>query len=211
MANSVVSAILAATSDANVRLAMLLGSYLESGWRTDAVGDNGTSFGPFQIHLPAHPGVTQAEAEDPATAVHLMLPAYEAAVGRVSASTWKNSPEQAAETAAYYAERPAQTYYAARGSDAVGKAYQAAVGALGGKFVPGAGSGSPSSSGSPTLLDSLGNISDALTGMEKDAAQFMRDVLWISNPSNWVRIFSGVFGFLFLVAGLYFVAKGAGD
>lgn len=36
----------------------------ESGGRSDAVGDQGTSFGPWQIHLPAHPDVTQACAMD---------------------------------------------------------------------------------------------------------------------------------------------------
>jgi len=37
----------------------------ESGGRTDAVGDQGTSFGLWQIHLPAHPDVSQGCAEDP--------------------------------------------------------------------------------------------------------------------------------------------------
>lgn len=40
----------------------------ESGGRTDAVGDNGSSFGLWQIHLPAHPDVSQACALDPSCA-----------------------------------------------------------------------------------------------------------------------------------------------
>jgi hypothetical protein len=37
----------------------------ESGFDSNAVGDHGTSFGVAQIHLPAHPDVTEAEALDP--------------------------------------------------------------------------------------------------------------------------------------------------
>lgn len=37
----------------------------ESKLQADAVGDKGTSFGIFQIHLPAHRGVTKAQALDP--------------------------------------------------------------------------------------------------------------------------------------------------
>jgi hypothetical protein len=38
----------------------------ESSFNPGAVGDNGSSYGFFQIHLPAHPGVTAQQAEDPA-------------------------------------------------------------------------------------------------------------------------------------------------
>lgn len=38
---------------------------MESGERTEAVGDNGTSYGIFQIHLPAHPTITKEQATDP--------------------------------------------------------------------------------------------------------------------------------------------------
>lgn len=37
----------------------------ESDLDADAVGDYGTSFGVAQIHLPAHPEITKAEALDP--------------------------------------------------------------------------------------------------------------------------------------------------
>lgn len=37
----------------------------ESSFNANAVGDHDSSFGIFQIHLPAHPDITQAEAEDP--------------------------------------------------------------------------------------------------------------------------------------------------
>lgn len=37
----------------------------ESSMNSDAVGDHGTSFGLFQIHLPAHPDISEEEAENP--------------------------------------------------------------------------------------------------------------------------------------------------
>lgn len=37
----------------------------ESQYQWNDVGDHGTSFGACQIHLPAHPDITQAEAENP--------------------------------------------------------------------------------------------------------------------------------------------------
>ena len=44
--------------------------YCESRLNPDAVGDHGTSFGVAQIHLPAHPDITKAEALDPTWAVN---------------------------------------------------------------------------------------------------------------------------------------------
>ena len=37
----------------------------ESNYNPAAVGDHGKSIGIFQIHLPAHPDVSRAEAKDP--------------------------------------------------------------------------------------------------------------------------------------------------
>jgi hypothetical protein len=39
--------------------------WCESKYDTNAVGDKGTSFGIFQIHLPAHLDITKEEALDP--------------------------------------------------------------------------------------------------------------------------------------------------
>lgn len=44
----------------------------ESQWNPKAVGDHGTSYGLAQIHLPAHPDITKAQAEDPKYAIHFM-------------------------------------------------------------------------------------------------------------------------------------------
>lgn len=52
---------------ANV-LALILAH--ESGWSEHAVGDQGTSFGLAQIHLPAHPNVSRSQAEDPRFAIN---------------------------------------------------------------------------------------------------------------------------------------------
>lgn len=57
----------------------------ESGGQSNAVGDGGTSVGLAQIHLPAHPGVTSAQASDPATAAKL---AFSISNGGTNFSPW---------------------------------------------------------------------------------------------------------------------------
>jgi hypothetical protein len=52
-----------ANSDIAAAIAMA-----ESGGNPNAIGDNGTSFGLWQIHLPAHPDISQADATNPLTA-----------------------------------------------------------------------------------------------------------------------------------------------
>lgn len=110
MTNPVVAAILGATNDAHVRAAMLMGAQLESGMSTSAVGDNGKSFGPYQIYTVAHPNVSPSQAKDPGWATAFMLPAYQAGVNKVAPSLWTSDPAKAAATAAYYAERPKVMY-----------------------------------------------------------------------------------------------------
>lgn len=48
----------------------------ESGWNPKAVGDNGTSFGLVQIHLPSHPSITREQAEDPVFALNYIVDAF---------------------------------------------------------------------------------------------------------------------------------------
>lgn len=119
--NAVADAINSITTDPKVRAAMYMGSALESSQNPSAVGDNGTSYGAFQIHLPAHPGVTATEAQDPTFSARYMLSAYQAGVGKVQPSLWSSDPALAAATAAYYAERPAEMYsgYATKWSSIV--------------------------------------------------------------------------------------------
>jgi len=112
-AGTLVGIINSTAPDSHTRLAMIMGSGLESSW-SPATGDHGTSFGPFQIHLPAHPGVSASEAKDPTFAVRYMLPSYEAGVAKVADSLWQSDPKSAAALAAFYAERPANMYAARR-------------------------------------------------------------------------------------------------
>lgn len=148
--------VISQVSDPHVRLAMLTGAALEGGTygpgSSIGVGDNGHSFGYFQINLPYHPGVTGAKARDPQFAVNYMKGAYTAAAAQIPASLWQSNPEQAAEETAVKAERPAKSYYAARGQSAVDRAYNMAQGALGGPGVPGGSGGvaAPLGGNSPT-------------------------------------------------------------
>jgi hypothetical protein len=109
------SAVLAATNNLRTRQSMLLGSALEGGWGpTFNVGDQGTSFGPYQMHqggLLTSLGLTPQQAENPSMATRAMLPVYEHAVNQISDQLWQTNPQQAAEQAARIAENPAQDYY----------------------------------------------------------------------------------------------------
>lgn len=55
----------------------------ESGWNPESVGDNGTSFGLVQIHLPAHPGITEKQAKDPTFALNFIVDEF------IKGNEWK--------------------------------------------------------------------------------------------------------------------------
>jgi len=90
--------------------AMLEGGSLVGGWN---VGDHGTSFGPFQMHiggaLTAEGGNRQL-AENPVWATQHMVDRYQSGVFRVPAGMWSSNPTHAAALAAFYAERPTNMY-----------------------------------------------------------------------------------------------------
>lgn len=150
----VVEAVLQESQVADVREAMLLGSWLEGGWGpTYGVGDQGTSFGPYQIHLPAHPGVTREQAEDPKWASDYMYGNYVRGVTSVQPVTlWVTDPEAAAEQAAYRAEAPREIYHVSRGWSTVDRGWAATVLALrqAGQPLGEGGAGHPHGGGGAT-------------------------------------------------------------
>lgn len=129
--------VLADTKNLRTRQAMLLGAGLEGGWQSPyPVGDNGTSFGPFQLHqggMLTSLGGTPQQADDPKWSVKAMLPTYNNAVNQISDAKWKSDPESAAEQAAVIAERPAQDYFASRGRHTVDTVWSATQHTLKGK------------------------------------------------------------------------------
>jgi hypothetical protein len=195
--NPVVQAILAGSSNAEVREAMLLGSYMESGWVATAVGDGGTSFGPFQEHEGGALGnQTPAQAENPATAVAHMLGSYTSAVNQVSQSLWSSNPELAAEQAAVLAERPAQSYIASRGQAAVNTGWQNTLAALSGSSSV---SGAPATGGISTDAASISNPlspSSIISGLAS--------ALGVPSPADLAERFGLiVLGFALILLGLY--------
>ncbi|MEU8692999.1 hypothetical protein [Streptomyces sp. NPDC048665] len=222
MADSVVQAILDATSDPRVRESMLLGSRLESTWNPSSVGDQGTSFGPFQIHLPAHPGVTAEQAQNPAWATRYMLSAYQRGAAAQPDSLWRSNPEQAAEQAAVAAEAPAQSYFAAEGAQSVNAAWKATVAALGGHAPaagtsPGGGDASGQNAGWGDLLNpfSPNNPLNPLSGL----SIFLKPFELIAKPfeevdtlltwwwTNRMKVAFICVGVMFFTIGLVFFAK----
>lgn len=149
---NVPQAVFKQTKNLRLRQALLLGSSLEGGWNAPfPVGDQGTSFGPYQMHeggdLTAF-GLTPAQAENASTATKYMLPVYASAVNQISDQEWQSNPEFAAEQSAFIAEQPAQDYYASDGSQVIDTNWANVQGVLSGKKSTG---GSPASAKNATL------------------------------------------------------------
>jgi len=120
-----------ANGNSHLQLSMLVGSYLESGWNSHAVGAG--SYGAFQIQDPGvvHPDITVDQALDPAYATNYMAPAYQSALKTVSDGLWASDPAHAAEEVAYHAERPRVEYYVNQGWSKVREAYRKSLTAAG--------------------------------------------------------------------------------
>jgi hypothetical protein len=134
---AVPAAILGATPNLRAREAMMVGSHLEGGWEPPfGIGDNGTSFGPYQMHIGGAltaSGLSPKQAEDPTLSTKAMLQSYQSAVNQISESTWTNNPELAAEQSARIAESPAQDYYTSQGRASVDAAWSDTQDVLTGK------------------------------------------------------------------------------
>lgn len=177
---TVVGAIKAATSDVRTQLALALGAQLEGGTLGAGpypTGDNGQSPGPFQIRLydnsgaPVHGNqITRAQALDPTSAVNFMLGSYQSAVNSIPNSLWQSNPQKAAEQAAFKAERPAQDYYASRGTAGVNASYQTAIAALNGTPQTATNAGIQTVGLNPNPLDGFG-VPGVVGGAAADAAK----------------------------------------
>jgi len=197
--NPVVDAIFAQTQDARVRMAMVMGGMLESGLNVNAVGDNGKSFGPFQIYTVAHPNVSPAQAKDPTFAVRYMLPAYQSGVSKVPDAVWQANPAKAAATAAYYAERPKNMYPDSRISSSWGTVQAA----MNGQDVS-VGSGGGSGGGIAQAFDPLSGVS---TSVDNAVESFRRGIMVLANMALF---FSAVIvGGGFVAVGLVMLFRNA--
>lgn len=196
MATALEAAIDTQALDWRMRLAMRIGALLEGGslggpWPS---GDQGVSHGPFQINSTVH-NVSRAQANDPTFAVSYMLASYQAGVNRVTSERpglWQSDPAAAAALAAYYAERPAAMYPAAR----VAAAFNAIKAWFTGAPQTGESEGGgviPVVFGIPNPLDGVGDLFDGLgTFLNK-----LRD------PAVWVRVIAVLVGAVLLVAGVF--------
>lgn len=117
--------------DNRLMVSLLVGTHLESNWKSRAVGAG--SYGAYQIQGPidvpppyrvVHPDITIAQAVDPAYATQYMAGSYRSALNYDGiALLWILDPERAAEETASGAERPAVNYYESQGTAAVHAAF----------------------------------------------------------------------------------------
>jgi hypothetical protein len=207
---------------------MMVGSHLEGGWFPPfPVGDQGTSFGPYQMHeggALTSTGLTPAQAEDPVKATKAMLPAYTSAVNQISEQLWSSNPEKAAEETAFLAESPAQDYYSSQGPTAVHSAWTDTRDVLSGKkssagMPPDATlTSSNGSGGAPPLWQAIIQaIGGSPTGIEQYAVQKASSGggiggLWdfFTNPTDALeRLGLIVFGAVIIIVGLVLLASGS--
>lgn len=210
----IINAVFQVTSDPLVRRAMLMGAQMESGMDPNSVGDQGTSYGAWQIHLPAHPEATVAKAEDPIWAANFMLPAYQKGVSEVSSGLWNQDPGMAAATAAFYAERPAKMYATStvRSSWPI---VQAAInlGSTPDLLPPPPGGttpGQPAGSDLPGWAQIIMNAFGPFLEFFANAAKILG---WIVThlflPKTWARVAAFIVGSILLLTGLWIFFVGS--
>ena len=78
--------------------------------------------------------------------------------------------------------------------------------------IPDTAPGSPAGSGGSPGGDGglLGGLGSAMSGIASDFDGMAKILSWVSLPSNWVRIFAGIGGTVFLGAGVWFLMQEAG-
>lgn len=221
MSNDLLTAILNASKDQRVQESMLLGSSFEGGWNAPfPVGDQGTSFGPYQMHIGGaltSAGGTPSQAEDPTWATQHMVSAYTNAVNQQPASLWQSNPELAAEQAAVAAERPAKSYLASHGQKTLDQHWQLVQGSV----VAGSVLNDPASSNNPITaiggalddatggaLSSIANTLSTIGNAVDTIMTFITTKLML--PKTWARVLAFSGGTMLVFIGLYLFFAPAG-
>lgn len=215
------AAILQTTKNLRTREAMMVGSHLEGGWYPPfPVGDQGTSFGPYQMHeggALTSLGLSSSQAEDPVKATKAMLGGYMSAVNQISEQLWSSNPEKAAEESAFLAESPAQDYYQSQGAGAVDSAWTDTQDVLHGRKSSGGmpvdATTTAANGGAPGLLSSvIQAIMGNPTGIEENIASgggFGGVLDFFSNPTDALeRLGLIIFGAIIVIVGLVVLASG---
>lgn len=218
-------AILGQTTNLRTREAMMVGSHLEGGWYPPfAVGDNGTSFGPYQMHeggALTSSGLTPSQAENPVKATKAMFGSYTNAVNQISETLWSSNPEKAAEESAFLAESPAVDYYSSQGAGAVDSAWNDTQDVLHGRKSTGGmpinATDTSANSAPPWWEAILGAIGGDPTGLEQYAVQKAANSaggfggVWdfFTNPTDALeRLGLIIFGGVIVIVGLVVLASG---
>jgi hypothetical protein len=186
------------TPSPGLRTALLVGAFLEGGLHPPyGVGDGGTSFGPWQMHiggaLDSIPGTLaqkRAAAENPFVAVKYMGPRYRLAGGEQSGGT-----ASGAALVAFRAERPANMYPSSR--------VQAAWAAIHGAASSG--------TGAPDVTAPIRGAVDAATGTAHAVGTLVDDVQiagkYLGNPVTWIRVGEFALGAILIVVGVSIMAR----
>lgn len=152
----------------------------ESGGNTDAVGDNGTSIGIWQIHVTAHPEFASVNLKDPAVNA---AAAYKIKTAKGNWSDWSTY-----NSLRYYAFLPAA------------EAVAAAATPLGG--VGPALLGQAAQSGLDAATSTASQTAQGLAAVRG----FLQD---LQDPAIWIRVAKVALGGLAVIVGVQLVASRA--
>ncbi len=202
--NSILSAVANITSDPREQAALLYACAAESGCQSIQNYAGAPAYGPWQIYLPYHPGVTIAQADDPQFAANYIY-THRNVKGCVQQQNW-NAPMQAAFAAARCIEggTPAEPYSQA----------QRTAGEMAAQ-IPLQGTLKGTTSGSIPILsgigDLAGNAANAIPGVQgvKDAAGALTGIAamfahlldFLSSPDFWISVLLVFVGIALVLVG----------
>lgn len=207
--NGVYAAVANVTRDPYEQAALLYACAAESGCQSIQNYAGAPAYGPWQIYLPFHPGVTVAEANDPAFAANYIY-THRNVRGCVQdqGGLWKTAPMQAAFNAARCIEggTPAEPYSAAQieaGQMAAQPVIQSGgIGATGNGSIPvlsGIGQTANNIVSNIPVIGGLANTAGAVSGL---AAMFAHLLDFLSSPDFWISILLVFLGIALVIMGL---------
>lgn len=202
----------------------------QEGWG-GGIGDNGTSFGPWQLHVGgAFPSSVQGQPTSSWTSSQKQSWAWskggiDYALSRIASVAKGQQGSQAIDSIVTRFERPANPGAEVLGATA---AYGVPV-SLGGSGpdltsqpgrpgVPGGGGdgfwgsvtgelGTVGGYLDKTLIDPWGNVISAAEGGVNSTVDFFKALVWLTLPSTWLRVVEGLFGFVLILAGIGVMLK----
>jgi hypothetical protein len=174
-------------------------------WVTSPNPDGGTNVGLWQLDTPGGEGAGYSveQLADPWTNAKVMAKTTN---GGQSWGPWQTYVEGTYDKylpAALTAQKSEPS--SSQAKDSGGSWIDSAIHGIEGigKVLEGGANSAASAAGSVLSLPS------GVTGFFSEADKFAQEALWLLNPANWMRVLSGMIGFVLLAAGIMVLVRAA--